>query len=210
MRVTLSEDPNAWNDWGPDLPARSRLVTYERRPHPAQSDLWSVRPLRIPRIDVKPFIECIPDGHEVRGKWGGRLIALNTDGALEKPRITPIDPVLDAIPGGTWWLRIVVWELAAGHAMDWHQDRNRTAWGGVGLDKGEVASIHIPLETNPSVTIETPAMAVHADVGEAFYLDVTRPHRAVNRGETKRLELLVDVFATAELGLCLGAYADYL
>ena len=36
-------------------------------------------------------------------------------------------------------------------------------------------------------------------VGEAWYLDVRKPHRAVNGGDTERIHIVVDVVSNQEL-----------
>ena len=36
-------------------------------------------------------------------------------------------------------------------------------------------------------------------VGEAWYLDVRKPHRAVNGGKTRRIHMVVDVVSSEEL-----------
>jgi hypothetical protein len=36
-------------------------------------------------------------------------------------------------------------------------------------------------------------------VGEAWYLDVRKPHRAVNSGDTPRIHMVVDVVSSEEL-----------
>lgn len=67
-----------------------------------------------------------------------------------------------------------------------------------GISDGHVARFHFPLITNPDVLFNSWGMdgvchEVNMMIGECWYLDTRKPHRAINGGETERTHLVVDV-----------------
>ncbi len=54
------------------------------------------------------------------------------------------------------------------------------------------ARLHLPLTTNPSVEFYVDQRRAMMLAGECWYLDLSRPHRVVNRGETARIHLVID------------------
>ena len=74
----------------------------------------------------------------------------------------------------------------------------------LGLSDGKLARIHLPVVTNEKVFFENwdwqgNHAPVNMKVGEAWYLDVRKPHRAVNSGDTPRIHMVVDVVSSEEL-----------
>jgi len=67
-----------------------------------------------------------------------------------------------------------------------------------GLRPGELARIHVPLRTNPNVVFtgwrleDGSKRNVHMPVGEAWALDHTKPHAALNGGDDERIHLVFD------------------
>lgn len=69
----------------------------------------------------------------------------------------------------------------------------------VGVTDGKILRVHVPVVTNPDVVFrvwgEEPRR-VHMAAGECWYLDIRKPHAAVNAGDTWRVHLVVDVVAS--------------
>ena len=73
----------------------------------------------------------------------------------------------------------------------------------VGVSDGRIMRIHVPIVTNRRVRFtawgaDGTAQEVHMRRGEAWYLDIRKPHRAVNGGEEERIHLVVDVVASPD------------
>ena len=73
-----------------------------------------------------------------------------------------------------------------------------------GLNDGQWARLHFPLVTNDWVfftqwnTDGTETVA-HMDIGELWYLDMRKPHTAINHGDEDRYHLIIDVKADERL-----------
>lgn len=70
-----------------------------------------------------------------------------------------------------------------------------------GVEDGKLMRFHFPIVTNKRVTFRTWAdfdevSIVHMPAGQAFYLDVRKPHEAINKSDEARLHLVVDVEAS--------------
>jgi hypothetical protein len=61
----------------------------------------------------------------------------------------------------------------------------------LGYDDGEIR-VHVPLSTSPGVDFRLEGRTVAMAPGEAWYLDLNRPHSVANDGETARIHLVVD------------------
>jgi hypothetical protein len=73
-----------------------------------------------------------------------------------------------------------------------------------GIADGKLARIHFPIVTNDKVLFQNwdwngKADPINMKVGEAWYLDVRKPHRAVNSGDTHRIHMVIDVVSSEEL-----------
>ena len=73
-----------------------------------------------------------------------------------------------------------------------------------GIADGKLARIHIPIVTNDKVEFQNwdwdgKGNPINMKVGEAWYLDVRKPHRAVNSGDTHRIHMVIDVVSNEEL-----------
>lgn len=78
-----------------------------------------------------------------------------------------------------------------------------------GISDGHVARFHIPIITNPEVLFNSWGFdgTLHEEnmgVGECWYLDTRKPHRAINAGLTDRIHLVVDVESNAKIRSLLG------
>ena len=66
-----------------------------------------------------------------------------------------------------------------------------------GIREGRLARIHLPLLSNPEVVFDGwlpdgGFVRRHMAVGQVWYLDTRKPHRAINGGTTDRIHLVVD------------------
>jgi hypothetical protein len=61
----------------------------------------------------------------------------------------------------------------------------------LGFDDGEVR-IHVPIRTNADVQFVLAGDRIMMQPGEAWYLDVNRPHRVSNLGASDRIHLVID------------------
>jgi len=75
--------------------------------------------------------------------------------------------------------------LKVGASIRQHQDYN------TGFDFGSIR-IHVPIKTNPFVEFYLDNQRIVMNEGECWYLDISRPHRVNNLGETDRLHLVLD------------------
>lgn len=117
--------------------------------------------------------------------------------------------LLDALPGARRILsrfacpleRVRLMRLTPGGELSRHADITDRA---AGLDDGQIARLHLPIVTDPSVRFQTwdlddEPTTVHMEPGRWWYLDVRKPHRAVNESAAERIHLVVDVVVTPEI-----------
>jgi hypothetical protein len=107
-------------------------------------------------------------------------------------RLTPyIESILATFPGAHYRVRLM--RLEAGKRIFWHHD------GGLfGLDR-QVARFHVPIVTNPDVSLQVSHEDCHWQAGRLYFLDNSFPHRLVNAGDRDRIHLVIDLQVTPEL-----------
>jgi hypothetical protein len=76
-------------------------------------------------------------------------------------------------------------KLTPGSVIKEHRDYD------LALEEG-AARLHIPVQTNPGVEFVLNGLPVTMTPGECWYLRLSDPHRAANRGETDRIHLVID------------------
>ena len=69
-----------------------------------------------------------------------------------------------------------------------------------GVTDNKLMRVHVPIVTNDDVIFEQweydgKNKKVHMDIGECWYIDVRKPHTAVNNGNTLRTHLVIDLEA---------------
>jgi hypothetical protein len=94
--------------------------------------------------------------------------------------------------------RIRLMRLTPGAELSRHVDTDPDA----GVSEGKVVRVHIPLISNERCALQswdldgnTSSLVVRP--GTAAYLDVRKPHAAVNMGDTAAVHLVVDCYANA-------------
>ncbi len=70
-----------------------------------------------------------------------------------------------------------------------------------GVQAGKVVRLHIPIETNPEVIFNSwshkgEKRTLQMKAGSLWYLDVRKPHTAVNEGDQDRIHLVMDFYAS--------------
>jgi hypothetical protein len=110
------------------------------------------------------------------------------------------EPLIEAIPGEKERIRLMRLGPGGGE-LTRHADITDHA---AGVAEGRIMRIHVPIRTNPDVIFETwdldgRRLQAHMAEGEAWYLDMRKPHTAVNGGESERIHLVIDVHASDDL-----------
>ena len=73
-----------------------------------------------------------------------------------------------------------------------------------GVNDYKLMRFHFPIVTNKDVTFsqwdyKAERVSCHMNVGECWYLDVRKPHQAINDGEDMRTHLVIDIEANDEV-----------
>ena len=73
-----------------------------------------------------------------------------------------------------------------------------------GVNDYKLMRFHFPIVTNENVTFsqwdyEAQRVSCHMKIGECWYLDVRKPHQAINAGEDMRTHLVVDIVANEKV-----------
>lgn len=88
--------------------------------------------------------------------------------------------------------------LGPGASIREHRDHK------LGHEDGEVR-VHVPVTTGPGVAFLHEGERVDMAPGEAWYLDLNRPHAVANHGDAERVHLVVDCVVNPWLDRQLGA-----
>ena len=111
----------------------------------------------------------------------------------EFPEVEQILDYLKAVPHRIRFMNLT----AGGGELQRHTDQVDPD---AGITNNKLMRIHIPIVTNDKVMFEQwncegKNVKCHMALGECWYLDVRKPHRAVNGGDTLRTHLVIDVEA---------------
>jgi len=117
-----------------------------------------------------------------------------------RAKLPEVEALLEEIPGEKHRIRVMRLSAKEGE-LTRHADITDPD---AGTADGKLLRIHFPLVTNEEVLFESWRIdgareEARMRVGEAWYLDTRKPHRARNAGATDRLHLVVDVEGTAEI-----------
>ena len=160
---------------------------------------WKALSLRGYRSDSTFITKPI----EMNKKWKAEnLGSLNwqIEDTPLREKFPEVEVLLDQIPGEKHRIRFMSLKPKDGELRR-HTDLVDPDQG---LADGKLARIHFPLVTNDKVEFQNwdwdgKAVPINMKVGEAWYLDVRKPHRAVNSGDTHRIHMVVDVESSEEL-----------
>ncbi len=123
-------------------------------------------------------------------------------------------PLYDQLPGARRILgrfpcdfeRVRLMRLTSGGELSRHADIiDRNA----GTANGKIARLHLPIQTSPSVEFTSwnyrnEAKTVHMSLNHWWYLDVRKPHRAINPGQVERIHLVADAVSNQEIRLAIS------
>jgi hypothetical protein len=90
---------------------------------------------------------------------------------------------------------------AGGGELERHTDQVDSDSGG---SIGKLARLHFPIKTNPDVkftvwNLNAEPETVNMNVGECWFLDTRKPHKAINGGSDERIHLVVDVLVNEQI-----------
>ncbi len=156
---------------------------------------WSAVALR--GYDQLP--EMIEKPSEMNDKWqkeNGKNDYFIQDTPLMKEFEPYIGHILNMLPAKKERVRLMRLEPNGGE-LGRHTDQTDKF---LGTQDGDIIRLHIPLFTNEDVLFhswnsEGVEEVTHMGEGELWYLDIRKPHRAVNEGKTPRIHLVIDVIA---------------
>lgn len=108
--------------------------------------------------------------------------------------------IMDCIPGEKDRVRFMNLSPGGG-TLGRHTDK---ADSEIGIEVGNIARLHVPIVTNPKVEftlwdLEGSPKKQRMDKGKLWYLDIRKPHMAINGGKHNRVHLVIDTFVTTEL-----------
>jgi hypothetical protein len=139
---------------------------------------------------------------EMNKKW--QLENINEEFAIQDTEIRKVlpqaEPLLSMFPGELHRVRLMNLSPNGGE-LERHTDQVDPDSG---VQNGKVMRFHFPLITNDDVEFTTwqvdgTKKTVQMKVGECWYIDTRKPHRAINNGVTNRIHLVVDVEANDEV-----------
>ena len=111
-----------------------------------------------------------------------------------------VEDVLKLLPGKPHRIRFM--NLAPGGGeLQRHTDQVDPD---AGVNDAKLMRFHFPIVTNKDVTFsqwdyKAERVSCHMNVGECWYLDVRKPHQAINSGEDMRTHLVIDIEANDEV-----------
>ena len=160
---------------------------------------WSALSLRGYRPDPTFITKPIEMNKKWKAENTGCLEWEIEDTPLRKD-FPEIETLMDLLPGEKHRIRLMKLKSGGGE-LKRHTDLVDPDQG---LSDGKLARIHIPVVTNKDVIFNNwdwdgNAPDVKMQFGEAWYLDVRKPHRALNGGTDDRIHIVVDVVSNEEL-----------
>ena len=160
---------------------------------------WSALSLRGYRSDPAFITKPV----EMNKKWQvenpGSLEWQLEDTPLRK-QFPEVEGLLDQLPGEPHRIRFMRLKPGDGE-LERHTDLVDPDQG---IADGKLARIHFPIVTNDKVIFQNwdwngNAKPINMKVGEAWYLDVRKPHRAINGGDDYRIHLVIDIVSNKAL-----------
>ena len=122
-----------------------------------------------------------------------------------RAKLPETEKLVQNIPGEKHRVRLM--RLAPGGGeVQRHTDQTDSQ---IGTDDGKLMRIHIPIVTNPNVVFTSwdtrgEKSEISMARGEYWYLDIRKPHRAINGGSSERIHLVMDVEACPALRALVG------
>ena len=163
-----------------------------------ESDSWSAISLR----GYSPDPNFITDPEEMNKKWHEK----NKDQVFElqdtklREKFPEVDELLHWVTTPIHRIRFMKLSPGGG-TLERHTDQTDPK---VGVQNGKLMRFHWPIRSNPEVIFNVwnrdgLKNRTYMAVGSCWYLDIRKPHRAVNDGVSDRIHLVVDVEADKKL-----------
>lgn len=159
----------------------------------SKENTWSAVSLR----GYGGLAEFISKPSEMSEKWKNdnpeKLDWTISDTPL-RAKLPEFESLIDAIPGRKHRIRFMRLKPGGGEIYKHTDIQDKDA----GIDEGKLMRIHIPIITSKYVKFECwnlrgVSQTTHMAAGEAWYMDVRKPHRVENYGTTDRIHLVIDV-----------------
>jgi hypothetical protein len=159
---------------------------------------WSAISLR----GYTPEWSFITKPEEMSKKWK----AENKDGEFKlqdtelRKMFPEVEDILRWLPGKPHRIRFMNLSPGGGE-LERHTDQVDPD---AGVNDYKLMRFHFPIVTNEDVIFsqwnyEAEKVSCHMQVGECWYLDVRKPHQAINGGDDMRTHLVIDVEANDEV-----------
>ena len=159
---------------------------------------WSAISLR----GYTPDWSFITKPEEMSKKWK----AENKDVEYElqdtelRKKFPEVEDLLRLIPGKPHRIRFMKLSPGGGE-LERHTDQVDPD---AGVNDYKLMRFHFPIVTNENVTFsqwdyKAQRVSCHMKIGECWYLDVRKPHQAINAGTEMRTHLVVDIEANDEV-----------
>lgn len=135
---------------------------------------------------------------EMSKKW--QLEHVNEEFSMQDTKLRTafpqVEELLELLPGSLHRVRLMKLTPNGGE-LERHTDQVDPD---IGVKNGKIMRFHFPLITNDDVVftmwgVDGEPKSVNMKVGECWYLDIRKPHQAINNGDTDRVHLVVDVEA---------------
>ena len=180
---------------------RLDIMDYEFTNHYSnynKGNSWSAISLR----GYTPEWSFITKPEEMSKKW--KLENKDVEFKLQDTELRKMFPEVESllrwIPGKPHRIRFMKLSPGGGE-LQRHTDQVDPD---AGVNDYNLMRFHFPIVTNRDVIFnqwdwDANFLSVHMKVGECWYIDVRKPHRAINDGEDMRTHLVVDVEANDEV-----------
>ena len=139
---------------------------------------------------------------EMSKKW--QLEHINEDFKMQntelRTKLPQVEELLTLLPGNLHRIRLMRLSPNGGELRR-HTDQVDPD---LGVTDSKIMRFHFPLITNDDVIftmwgVDGKPKNANMKVGECWYLDIRKPHQAINNGDSDRIHLVVDVEANDEV-----------
>jgi|FLOH01.1.fsa_nt_gi hypothetical protein len=161
-----------------------------------------------------PEVTMIEKPAEMNKKW--KAEHKDVDFHIQKTEMysyfkEEVEEIIEKYLGGAKTERIRFMRLEPNQGeLDRHTDQTDKE---VGVEDGDVMRLHIPIKTNPDVLFnvwDTHNERLNRNMTKStlWYLDMRKPHRALNGGTEERIHFVVDVIVNENIRNKLNGLAD--
>jgi len=163
-----------------------------------EGDSWSAISLR----GYSPDSNFITDPEEMNKKWHEKHKdqEFKMQDTELREKFPEVDRLLEWVKTPIHRIRFMKLSPGGG-TLERHTDQTDPK---VGTQDGKLMRFHWPIRSNPEVVFSVwdgdgYENKTRMAVGTCWYIDIRKPHRAINNGSTDRIHLVVDIEADEEL-----------